>query len=307
MKANSVIELIGNTAHLHLANLFPHHNVWIKLEQTNPGGSIKDRVALAMINDAEAKGLLVPQGVIIEPTSGNTGIGLALIGAVRGYKVIIVMPNSMSVERQQILKAYGATVVLTPSESGMEGAIAKAKEIQRSTPNSFVPLQFENMANPKVHENTTAVEIIADFPNGIDFLITGVGTGGHISGLGKALKQKFCNLKVVAVEPQESAVLSRASAAPHPLQGIGAGFIPDTLCREVIDEVLTVNGPDAYQMVRNLATKEGVMAGISTGASLAAISRKIADLPPDATVLTLAYDTGDRYLSVEGLWKKEQH
>ena len=303
MKVNSVIDLVGNTPHLRLAKLFPNHNVWIKLEQTNPGGSIKDRVALAMINDAEAKGLLKPQGVIIEPTSGNTGIGLALIGAVRGYKVVIVMPNSMSVERQQILKAYGATVVLTPSESGMKGAIEKAKEIQRSTPNSFLPLQFENMANPKAHEDTTAGEIIADFPNGIDYLITGVGTGGHISGLGKALKRKFSNLKVIAVEPHESAVLSGGSAAPHPLQGIGAGFVPNTLCREVIDEILTINGPDAYQMVRQLAIKEGVMAGISTGASLAAINQKIKTLPQHTTILTLAYDTGDRYLSVEGLWE----
>ena len=303
MKVNSVIELVGNTPHLRLANLFPNHNVWIKLEQTNPGGSIKDRVALAMIYDAEAKGLLKPQGVIIEPTSGNTGIGLALIGALRGYKVVIVMPNSMSVERQQILKAYGATVVLTPRESGMKGAIEKAKEIQRNTPNSFLPLQFENMANPKAHEDTTAVEIIADFPNGIDYLITGVGTGGHISGLGKVLKQKFSNLKVIAVEPKESAVLSGGSAAPHPLQGIGAGFVPNTLCREVIDEILAVNGPDAYRMTRQLAVKEGVMAGISTGASLAAISHKIKSLPQHTTILTLAYDTGDRYLSVEGLWE----
>lgn len=303
MKVNSVIELVGNTPHLRLANLFPNHNVWIKLEQTNPGGSIKDRVALAMIYDAEAKGLLKPQGVIIEPTSGNTGIGLALIGALRGYKVVIVMPNSMSVERQQILKAYGATVVLTPRESGMKGAIEKAKEIQRNTPNSFLPLQFENMANPKAHEDTTAVEIIADFPNGIDYLITGVGTGGHISGLGKVLKQKFSNLKVIAVEPKESAVLSGGSAAPHPLQGIGAGFVPNTLCREVIDEILAVNGLDAYRMTRQLAVKEGVMAGISTGASLAAISHKIKSLPQHTTILTLAYDTGDRYLSVEGLWE----
>ena len=303
MKVNSVIELVGNTPHLRLANLFPNHNVWIKLEQTNPGGSIKDRVALAMIYDAEAKGLLKPQGVIIEPTSGNTGIGLALIGALRGYKVVIVMPNSMSVERQQILKAYGATVVLTPRESGMKGAIEKAKEIQRNTPNSFLPLQFENMANPKAHEDTTAVEIIADFPNGIDYLITGVGTGGHISGLGKVLKQKFSNLKVIAVEPKESAVLSGGSAAPHPLQGIGAGFVPNTLCREVIDEILAVNGPDAYRMTRQLAVKEGVMAGISTGASLAAISHKIKSLPQHTMILTLAYDTGDRYLSVEGLWE----
>lgn len=303
MKVNSVIELVGNTPHLRLANLFPNHNVWIKLEQTNPGGSIKDRVALAMIYDAEAKGLLKPQGVIIEPTSGNTGIGLALIGALRGYKVVIVMPNSMSVERQQILKAYGATVVLTPRESGMKGAIEKAKEIQRNTPNSFLPLQFENMANPKAHEDTTAVEIIADFPNGIDYLITGVGTGGHISGLGKVLKQKFSNLKVIAVEPKESAVLCGGSAAPHSLQGIGAGFVPNTLCREVIDEILAVNGPDAYRMTRQLAVKEGVMAGISTGASLAAISHKIKSLPQHTTILTLAYDTGDRYLSVEGLWE----
>lgn len=303
MKVNSVIELVGNTPHLRLANLFPNHNVWIKLEQTNPGGSIKDRVALAMIYDAEAKGLLKPQGVIIEPTSGNTGIGLALIGALRGYKVVIVMPNSMSVERQQILKAYGATVVLTPRESGMKGAIEKAKEIQRNTPNSFLPLQFENMANPKAHEDTTAVEIIADFPNGIDYLITGVGTGGHISGLGKVLKQKFSNLKVIAVEPKESAVLSGGSAAPHPLQGIGAGFVPNTLSREVIDEILAVNGPDAYRMTRQLAVKEGVMAGISTGASLVAISHKIKSLPQHTTILTLAYDTGDRYLSVEGLWE----
>ena len=303
MKANSVIELIGNTPHLRLANLFPNHNVWIKLEQTNPGGSIKDRVALAMINDAEANGLLKPGGIIIEPTSGNTGVGLALIGAVRGYKVIIVMPDSMSVERQQILKAYGAKVVLTPNVSGMKGAIAKAQELQQSTPNSFLPSQFENMANPRVHENVTASEIIADFPTGIDYLVAGVGTGGHISGLGKALKQKFSQLKVIAVEPKESAVLSGENAAPHPLQGIGAGFIPDILWREVIDEVHTVNGPDAYRMVRQLALKEGVMVGISTGASLAVISNLIKILPQHTTILTLAYDNGERYLSVKGLWE----
>lgn len=303
MKISTSTQLIGNTPHLRLGKLFPNHNVWIKLERANPGGSIKDRIALAMITDAEANGLLKPGGTIVEPTSGNTGIGLALVGAVKGYRVVLVMPESMSVERRMLLKAYGAQIVLTSKEKGMQGAIAKATEIVSNTPDAFMPMQFENLVNPEVHLRTTAVEIIDDFPEGIDYLITGIGTGGHITGVGKKLKEAFPQVKVIGVEPTASAVLSGNTPAPHPLQGIGAGFIPPILALDILDEVLQLKGDEAYAMTRQLARTEGVLAGISTGASLAAIAKKLVAIPFDKTILTFAYDTGERYLSVEGLWK----
>ena len=303
MKITSSTQLVGNTPHLRLGKLFPSHQVWIKLERANPGGSIKDRIALAMITDAEGKGLLKPGGIIVEPTSGNTGIGLALVGAVKGYRVILVMPESMSVERRMLLKAYGAEIVLTSKENGMRGAIAKAMEIVGKTPGAFMPMQFENLANPEVHMRTTAMEIITDFPEGIDYLITGIGTGGHITGVGKKLKEAFPQVKVIGVEPAASAVISGSAPAPHPLQGIGAGFIPPILAVDALDEVILVEGDEAYAMTRQLAMNEGVLAGISTGASLAAIAKKLAAISSDKTILTFAYDTGERYLSVEGLWE----
>jgi cysteine synthase A len=303
MKIKSSTQLIGNTPHLRLSKLFPNHDVWIKLERANPGGSIKDRIALAMINDAEAKGLLEPGGTIVEPTSGNTGIGLALVGAVKGYRVILVMPESMSVERRMLLKAYGAEIVLTSKEKGMRGAIEKAMEIVNNTPGAFMPMQFENLANPEAHMRTTAMEIINDFPEGIDYLITGIGTGGHITGVGKKLKEAFPQVSVIGVEPSASAVISGGAPAPHPLQGIGAGFIPPILALDILDEVIQIQGDEAYAITRQLARTEGVLAGISTGASLAAIAKKLAFIPYDKTILTFAYDTGERYLSVDGLWE----
>lgn len=302
MKVNSILQLIGNTPHLKLSKLFPNHEVWIKLERTNPGGSIKDRIALAMITDAETKGQIKQGGIIVEPTSGNTGIGLAMVAAVKGYRIILVMPDSMSVERRTLLKAYGADLVLTPREKGMSGAIEKAKAIHAETPNSFMPLQFDNWANPEVHYKFTAQEILADFPNGIDYLITGIGTGGHISGVGKRLKEINPSTKVIGVEPAESAVLSGKEPKPHPLQGIGAGFVPKILNRDIIDEIVTISGNEAFQMARALAQREGVLAGISTGASLAAIAKKLDSIAQNKIILTFSYDTGERYLSVEGLW-----
>jgi cysteine synthase A len=302
MKVNSILQLIGNTPHLKLSKLFPNHEVWIKLERTNPGGSIKDRIALAMITDAETKGQIKQGGIIVEPTSGNTGIGLAMVAAVKGYRIILVMPDSMSVERRTLLKAYGADLVLTPREKGMSGAIEKAKAIHAETPNSFMPLQFDNWANTEVHYKFTAQEILADFPNGIDYLITGIGTGGHISGVGKRLKEINPSTKVIGVEPAESAVLSGKEPKPHPLQGIGAGFVPKILNRDIIDEIVTISGNEAFQMARALAQREGVLAGISTGASLAAIAKKLDSIAQNKIILTFSYDTGERYLSVEGLW-----
>jgi len=302
MRANSATELIGNTPHLRLKKLFPNHEVWIKLELSNPGGSIKDRIALAMIEDAELKGHLKKGGTIVEPTSGNTGIGLALVGTIKGYEVILTMPESMSVERRAILLAYGAKLVLTPKDKGMKGAIEAAKMIVETTPNSFMPLQFDNQANPRVHALVTSKEILADFPHGFDFLITGIGTGGHISGVGQKLKEVNPNTKIVGVEPSDSPVLSGGEASPHPIQGIGAGFVPATLDREVVDEIVTVKGAEAFEMAKALAQEEGVFAGISTGASLAAIKKMVAEIPSGKSILTFAYDTGERYLSVEGLW-----
>ncbi|WP_417365722.1 cysteine synthase A [Flavobacterium beibuense] len=302
MKANNILETIGNTPHVKLNKLFKGKNVWIKLERNNPGNSIKDRIALAMIEDAEAKGLLKPDSVIIEPTSGNTGIGLAFVAAVKGYKLILVMPESMSVERRKLMSIYGAEFELTPREKGMKGAIEKAKELTAATPNAWSPSQFDNQANVDIHRKTTAQEILADFPEGIDYLITGVGTGGHITGVADILKQKFPNLKVFAVEPEASPVLSGGDPGLHPLQGIGAGFVPSIYRNDLIDGVITVGKDEAFDFARNIAKTEGILSGISTGASLAAVNKKLAEIPDGATVLTFNYDTGERYLSIEGLF-----
>ncbi len=303
MKTNNILETIGNTPVVKINKLYgANKNVWIKLERTNPGNSIKDRIALAMIEDAEAKNLLNPNSVIIEPTSGNTGIGLALVAAVKGYKVILVMPESMSVERRKLMEIYGAEFDLTPREKGMKGAIERAAELVAETPNSWSPSQFKNPANVVVHQRTTAQEILNDFPNGLDYIITGVGTGGHISGVAKVVKAKFPNVKIIAVEPELSPVLSGGSPAPHPLQGIGAGFVPENYHSDLIDEVIQVSKEEAFEYTRNIAKQEGILVGISTGASLAAVAKKVASLPDDAVVLTFNYDTGERYLSIEGLF-----
>jgi len=303
MRAANILETIGNTPVVGLQKLYgTKHSVWIKLEKNNPGNSIKDRIALAMIEDAEQKGLLTPNSVIIEPTSGNTGIGLALVGAVKGYRVILVMPESMSIERRKLMELYGAEFELTPREKGMKGAIEKARELVNQIPDAWSPEQFDNPANVKVHENTTARELLNDFPEGIDYLVTGVGTGGHITGVATVLKSAFPNLKVIAVEPELSPVLSGGVPGPHPLQGIGAGFIPSILKTGLIDEIVRVSKEEAFDYARKLARTEGILAGISTGASLAAIAQKITHIPEGATVVTFNYDTGERYLSVEGLF-----
>ncbi|QYN49024.1 cysteine synthase A [Apibacter sp. ESL0432] len=304
MKINSILEAIGNTPHVRLPKIFPDHEVYIKLEKQNPGGSIKDRIALAMIEDAEKRGILKPGGTIIEPTSGNTGVGLAWVGTVKRYKVILVMPESMSIERRRLAAAYGAELVLTPREKGMKGAIEKAEELQKNTPNSFVPQQFKNQANPKIHAQTTAKEIVQDFPDGIDVLITGVGTGGHITGVGEVLKQKFPSVKIFAVEPTESPVIAGGNPGPHAIQGIGAGFIPETLDTKILDGSIQITKDEAFNYAKLLAKKEGILGGISTGASLAAVSKKIQELnlPSNAKILTFNYDTGERYFSVEGLF-----
>ncbi len=303
MKANNILETIGNTPVVQLQNLYGNtKKVWIKLEKNNPGNSIKDRIAQAMIEDAERRGILKPNSVIIEPTSGNTGIGLALVGAVKGYKVILVMPESMSVERRKLMEIYGAEFELTPREKGMKGAIEKANELVAQIPNAWSPQQFDNPANVAAHEQTTAQEILSDFPDGIDYLITGVGTGGHITGVSKVLKAQFPNLKVIAVEPELSPVLSGGAPGPHPLQGIGAGFVPSVLQNELIDEIITVGKDEAFDYARKIAKQEGILVGISTGASLAAVAKKIEAIPEGATVLTFNYDTGERYLSIEGLY-----
>ncbi len=303
MKANNILETIGNTPHVRINKLFgSQHEVWMKLEKTNPGASIKDRIALAMIEDAEEKGLLNKDSIIIEPTSGNTGIGLALVGAVKGYKIILVMPESMSVERRSLMASYGATFVLTPREKGMKGAIEKAGELVATTPNAWMPQQFDNPSNVAIHRKATALEILNDFPEGLDYYITGVGTGGHITGVAEILKQYFPNLKVFAVEPELSPVLSGGAPGPHPLQGIGAGFAPSILNKEILDGVIQVSKEDAYIFTQRLAREEGILAGVSTGASLAAVAKKIAEIPAGAKILTFNYDTGERYLSVEGLF-----
>jgi cysteine synthase A len=302
MKANSILETIGKTPHLSLSRLFPGRNVWIKLERNNPGNSIKDRIALAMIEDAEAKGILNKESVIIEPTSGNTGIGLALVAAVKGYKLLLVMPESMSVERRKLMSIYGAEFELTPREKGMKGAIERVAELVASTPNAWSPSQFDNQANVGVHKKTTAKEILEDFPEGLDYIITGVGTGGHITGIAAVLKEKWPNLKVLAVEPELSPVLSGGNPSPHPIQGIGAGFVPSIYQSSLIDGVIQVGKDEAFDFARDVAKKEGLLVGISTGASLAAVNKKLAEIPESATVLTFNYDTGERYLSIEGLF-----
>ena len=301
MKADSILQTIGHTPHVRIQRLFgPGHNVWIKSERGNPGGSIKDRIALAMIEDAEARGLLKPGGTIIEPTSGNTGVGLAMVAAVKGYQLVLVMPDSMSIERRRLILAYGASFDLTPREKGMKGAIARAEELVASTPGAWMPQQFENPANVEVHARTTAQEIIQDFPEGIDVLITGVGTGGHLTGCAQVLKAKWPQLKVFAVEPTASPVISGGAPAPHPIQGIGAGFVPKNLDTSLLDGVITVDAEVAREMGRRSACEEGMLVGISSGATLAAIAQKLPDLPAGATVLGFNYDTGERYLSVEG-------
>jgi len=303
MKVQTILDTIGGTPHLRINRLFdPSYNVWIKLEKNNPGASIKDRIALSMVLDAEEKGLLRPGSVIIEPTSGNTGIGLAIVAAVKKYRLILIMPESMSVERRKIMSAYGAEFDLTPREKGMKGAIERARELQTSIPGSWIPMQFENQANTRVHIDTTAREILADFPDGLDYLITGVGTGGHISGCAIVLKKKFPSLKVFAVEPELSPVLSGGSPSPHPIQGIGAGFVPAILRRDLLDGIITVSRDEAYAYTLRAAREEGLFAGISSGASLAAVAKKLPEFRKGSNILTFCYDTGERYLSVEGLF-----
>lgn len=301
MKADNILHTIGNTPHVRINRLFGDgHTVWIKSERSNPGGSIKDRIALAMVEDAEKSGTLQPGGTIIEPTSGNTGVGLAMVAAVKGYKLVLVMPDSMSVERRRLMLAYGASFDLTPKEKGMKGAIARAQELVASTPGAWMPQQFENPANVDVHARTTALEIIKDFPDGLDVLITGVGTGGHLTGCAKVLKAKWPDLKVYAVEPVASPVISGGTPAPHPIQGIGAGFIPKNLDTSLLDGVIQVDAEPAREMARRSASEEGMLVGISSGATLAAIAQKLPELPAGTKVLGFNYDTGERYLSVEG-------
>ncbi len=303
MKANNILETIGNTPHVRINRLFSSDvEVWSKLERANPGGSIKDRIALSMIEDAEAKGLLKEGSVIIEPTSGNTGIGLAMVAAVKGYKLILVMPESMSIERRKLMSVYGATFELTPREKGMKGAIAKATELVEATPNSWMPQQFDNPANIDAHVKTTAQEILNDFPEGFDYLITGVGTGGHITAVGRELKKKFPNLKVFAVEPELSPVISGGEPSPHPIQGIGAGFIPVNLHTDVLDGVIQVSKEEAFSYAQRAASEEGIFQGISSGATMAATAKKIPEMPKGSRVLIFNYDTGERYFSIEGLF-----
>ena len=297
----NVLETIGKTPVIRINRLFgPDAQVWVKSERTNPGGSIKDRIALAMIEDAEASGALQPGGTIVEPTSGNTGVGLAMVAAVKGYPLVLVMPESMSIERRRLMLAYGAKFVLTPREKGMKGAIEKAQELVAATPGAWMPQQFENPANVAVHVRTTAQEILADFPEGLDVLITGVGTGGHLSGCAQVLKAAWPNLKVFAVEPAASPVISGGAPAPHPIQGIGAGFVPKNLHTDLLDGVIQVEAEAAREMARRSAREEGLLVGISSGATLAAIAQKLAELPAGSRVLGFNYDTGERYLSIEG-------
>ena len=303
MKYNNILEAIGNTPHIRINKLFGNsHEVWVKLEKANPGGSIKDRIGLSMIEDAEKKGILKKGSIIVEPTSGNTGIGLAMVAAVKGYKIILVMPESMSIERRKLMSAYGAKFELTPRELGMKGAIEKAKEIIAENKNAWMPQQFENPANIQVHADFTAKEILKDFPDGIDYLITGVGTGGHITGVSKVLKNKFLQLKVFAVEPAGSAVISGGQPGPHPLQGLGAGFIPLNLDTTLLDGTISVEKEEAFNYTQRAAREEGLFIGISSGAALAAVAKKLKDIPKGKRVLTFNYDTGERYLSIEGLF-----
>ncbi len=300
MRARTILDTIGNTPSIRVNRLFGSAEVWIKSERANPGGSIKDRIALAMVEAAERDGRLAPGGTIVEPTSGNTGIGLAMVAAVKGYRLLLVMPDSMSVERRRLMLAYGATFELTPREKGMKGSIERAKEIVAATPGAWMPQQFDNPANIEVHARTTAREILDDFPEGIDAIITGVGTGGHISGVAQVLKPQWSGLQVFAVEPAASPVISGGQASPHPIQGIGAGFIPVNLKTELLDGVITVEAEEAREMARRAAREEGVLVGISSGATLAAIAKKLPELKKGARVLGFNYDTGERYLSIEG-------
>lgn len=303
MKARNILETIGNTPHIKINRLYDHRvEVYLKAERANPGGSIKDRIAFEMIEEAEASGKLKEGGHIIEPTSGNTGIGLAMVAAVKGYAITLVMPESMSIERRRLMAAYGAKFELTPRELGMKGAIAKANELVAQTPGAFMPQQFENSANIDAHKKTSALEILADFPEGLDYLITGVGTGGHITGVAEILKPKFPKLKVFAVEPAKSPVISGGQPGPHRLQGIGAGFIPANLHTSIVDGSIQVTEEDAFAYAQRAAKEEGILVGPSSGASLAAVAQKLPDIEDGATILTYCYDTGERYLSVEGLF-----
>lgn len=301
MKTENILSLVGNTPHVRLNKLFPNHQVWIKLEKSNPGGSIKDRIALAMVEKAEKEGLLNKDTTIIEPTSGNTGVGLAMVAAVKGYKLILVMPESMSIERRKLMSAYGAQFVLTPKELGTNGAVKKAEEMLAETENAWMPQQFKNPNNPDIHRRTTAQEILNDFEQ-VDYLISGVGTGGHITGVSEVLKEKFPTMQTFAVEPITSAVISGEAPGPHPLQGIGAGFVPEVLNTQTLDGQIKVATEEAFDMARKLATEEGILGGISTGASLAAIQQKLSDIATDKVVLTFNYDTGERYWSVDNLY-----
>ncbi|WP_297986707.1 cysteine synthase A [uncultured Chryseobacterium sp.] len=307
MKANTILETIGKTPLVKINKIFGgDYEVWMKLEKQNPGGSIKDRIALAMIEKAEKEGLINKDTLIIEPTSGNTGVGLAMVCAVKGYKLVLVMPESMSVERRKLMSSYGAEFVLTPRENGTGGAVKKATEMVAEIENSWMPQQFENLANPEIHAATTAQEITSDFEGNFDYLITGVGTGGHISGVSKILKEKNPNLKSFAVEPTASPVISGGNPGPHPLQGIGAGFIPKTLDTEILDGTIQVEKDEAYEYTKRLAQEEGILAGVSTGASVAAIAKKLNEIPKGSKILTFNYDTGERYWSVEGLFEEKE-
>ncbi len=303
MPYDDILATIGGTPHVRINRMFdPRVSVWFKQERANPGGSIKDRIALAMVEDAERRGVIGPDSVIVEPTSGNTGIGLALVCAVKGYRLVLCMPESFSLERRRLMKAYGAELELTPRELGMKGAIARAEELRAEIPGSWIPQQFENPANVEAHRRTTAEEIARDFPDGLDFLITGVGTGGHITGCAEVLKTRWPELKVFAVEPTLSPVLSGGAPGPHGIQGIGAGFVPAILRRELLDGVIQVSPEEAAEHARRCAREEGVLVGVSSGASLAAVGKAVPDMPDGARVLTFAYDGGERYLSVEGLF-----
>jgi cysteine synthase A len=303
MRVNNILQTIGDTPHIRLNRLFgSSHEVWAKVEKFNPGGSIKDRIALAMVEDAEEAGILKKDSVIIEPTSGNTGTGLAMVAAVKGYRLIIVMPESMSLERRLLMAAYGAELVLTPKEKGMTGAIEKAADMAKEISGAWIPSQFDNPSNIESHKRTTASEILKDFPEGFDYLISGVGTGGHITGVAEILKENFPGMKVFAVEPELSPVISGGKAAPHPIQGIGAGFIPVNLHRNILDGIITISGGEAFEFARRAAREEGILAGISSGASLAAVAKKIPVIPFGSRILTFIYDTGERYLSVDDLF-----
>ena len=303
MKYENILETIGETPHVRINRLFdPRVEVWVKLERSNPGASIKDRIALSMVEDAEERGIIGPGSVIVEPTSGNTGIGLALVGAAKGYRVILVMPESFSIERRKLMKAYGAELDLTPRELGINGAIARAREIVEQTPGAWMPMQFENPANPAIHRRATAEEIARDFPEGLDWIVTGVGTGGHITGIAEALKPRWPGLKVYAVEPTLSPVLSGGTHSPHPIQGIGAGIIPAVLRTELLDGIVQVSPEDAMEYARRAAREEGILGGVSSGASLAAVAQLLPEIPDGARILTFNYDTGERYLSVEPLF-----